>query len=325
MLLIYALAIFILFIAAGCSSVKSQSSATNKDQEKKETTNYQSNNEEDFWVIAHRGASGYAPEDTMASYKLAKKMDADYIEIDIHMTKDGRLVAIHDAKVNRTTNGQGKVANMTLEEIKKLDAGSWFNKKYPQKAEEKYKGIEIPTLQEIFKYFGKSVNYYIETKSPQEYPGMTDKLLNVLEAYNLVDKNPKTKHVVVQSFSPKSLQKIHKKNPNIPLIQLLWYTPNKQGKLVEWKGVTPTPKHIGEKVWASINQYAIGIGSNIFYDGQAVIQQSFVQEARDHGLLVHAYTINKKKRMKQLISWGVTGMFSNYPDKLSNVLQHMKP
>ncbi|MGK0699815.1 glycerophosphodiester phosphodiesterase family protein [Priestia flexa] len=95
---------------------------------------------------------------------MAQKMKSDYIEIDLHMSKDGQLVAIHDYALHRTTNGTGYVKNKTVKQLQALDAGSWFSTKR--------KGAYIPTLDEIFATFGNDIRYYIETKSPHEYPGM---------------------------------------------------------------------------------------------------------------------------------------------------------
>lgn len=112
-------------------------------------------------VLAHRGASGYAPEHTLKSYELGKKMKTDYIEIDLQMTKDDKLVAMHDETLGRTTNGNGAVNDYTLKQIKKLDAGSSFNKANPKKKKKEYRGLKVPTLDEIIQRFGRSVNYYI--------------------------------------------------------------------------------------------------------------------------------------------------------------------
>src|SRR3989442_1668420 len=79
-------------------------------------------------ILAHRGASGWAPETTLAAYRLALEMKVDYLELDVHMTRDGEIVAIHDTTVDRTTGGKGAVGDFTLDQIKQLDAGSWFNK-----------------------------------------------------------------------------------------------------------------------------------------------------------------------------------------------------
>lgn len=84
--------------------------------------------------ISHRGASGHAPEHTISAYQLGEEMKGDYIEIDLQMTRDGTLIALHDTTVNRTTNGEGAVRDLTIEQIKELDAGSWFNERYPDLA-----------------------------------------------------------------------------------------------------------------------------------------------------------------------------------------------
>jgi glycerophosphoryl diester phosphodiesterase len=123
-------------------------------------------NDKKFLVIGHRGVSGLAPEHTTASYDLVKEQKGDYIEIDLQMTKDGKLVAMHDTTVDRTTEGTGEVRDKTLEEMKQLDTGSWFNEEYPELAKDSYKGLKVQTLEEIFQRYGKSANYYIETKSP---------------------------------------------------------------------------------------------------------------------------------------------------------------
>lgn len=116
-------------------------------------------------TVAHRGASGYAPEHTLASYKLATKMNADYLELDLQMTKDGHLIVMHDETVDRTTNGTGWVKDLTLAEIKQLDAGAWFNEANPDKQNAHFIGQQVLTLDEVLRYFGKRENYYIETKN----------------------------------------------------------------------------------------------------------------------------------------------------------------
>ncbi|KXZ03426.1 glycerophosphodiester phosphodiesterase family protein, partial [Bacillus cereus] len=167
--------------------------------------------------IAHRGASAYAPEHTIAAYQLGQQMNGDYIEIDLQMTKDGHLVAMHDETLNRTTNGTGLVKEHTLEEIKQLNAGSLFNEKYPNLAKKEFENAKVPTLTEIIETFGHNANYYIETKTPDEYPGMEEKLLEIINHYEIQDK------VIIQSFSEESLQKIHSLNSNISIVQLLPY------------------------------------------------------------------------------------------------------
>ncbi|PGB10737.1 glycerophosphodiester phosphodiesterase [Bacillus toyonensis] len=244
--------------------------------------------------IAHRGASAYAPEHTIAAYKLGQQLKGDYIEIDLQMTKDGHLLAMHDETVNRTTNGKGLVKEHTLEEMKQLNVGSFFNEKYPNFAKKEFENAKVPTLKEIIEMFGHNANYYIETKSPDEYPGMEEKLLEIIKYYQISDK------VIIQSFSEESLQKIHSLHANIPLVQLLSYK-----KAVQ----------LNELEIEKYKTYCIGLGMNYKY-----IDSAYVKKIKKHGLEVHPFTVDNEKDMKKLLSWGVNGMFTNYPDRLHSIL-----
>lgn len=250
----------------------------------------------DITNIAHRGASGHAPEHTIIAYKMGEQMHGDYIELDLQMTKDGKLIAMHDETLDRTTNGTGLVKDYTLEEIKQLDAGSWFNEKYTEAAKDEYVGLKVPTLEEVFQTFGKNEKYYIETKSPNVYPGMEEELLRLINKYR-IDKDT----LLVQSFSPESLMKMHQLDPAIKLVQLLWYE---------------SPTVISDAEIAAIKEYAIGIGPNSTY-----LSQEYVQKTVNNDLKIHPYTVNEKEEMKKLIDWGVTGLFTNYPDRLHEVMK----
>lgn len=261
----------------------------------------QSLNPNRFLNVSHRGASGHAPEHTIASYQLGEQMHGDYIEIDLQMTKDGVLIAMHDETVDRTTDGTGRVKDMTLEEIKELDAGSWFNEANPDKAKEEYAGLEVPTLEEVIEEFGRGSRYYIETKSPDVYPGMEEELLRVLDKHKLLGPNENSSKVLLQSFSPESLQIINDINPNVPLVQLISYS---------------SPAVITDEELEEIKEYAIGIGAS-----HTRIDEAYVQKVREHDLLMHPYTVNNKEDMRRLIDWGVTGIFTDYPDRLKDVLR----
>ncbi|HDR6312477.1 TPA: glycerophosphodiester phosphodiesterase [Bacillus cereus] len=245
--------------------------------------------------IAHRGASAYAPEHTIAAYTLGQQLKGDYIEIDLQMTKDGHLVAMHDETVNRTTNGTGLVKEHTLEEIKQLNAGSFFNEKYSNLAKKVFEDAKVPTLEEIIETFGHNANYYIETKSPDKYGDMEEKLLAIIKDYEISD------NVIIQSFSEKSLQKIHSLDVNIPLVQLLPYK----------KAVQLTELEIKK-----YKTYCIGLGMNYKY-----IDSACVKRIKKHGLKVHPFTVDNEEDMKKLILWGVDGMFTNYPDRLHSLVQ----
>ncbi|MCU4862986.1 glycerophosphodiester phosphodiesterase [Bacillus cereus] len=248
--------------------------------------------------IAHRGASAYAPEHTIAAYQLGQQMNGDYIEIDLQMTKDGHLVAMHDETLNRTTNGTGLVKEYTLEEIKQLNAGSLFNEKYPNLAKKDFEDAKVPTLEEIIETFGNGANYYIETKSPDEYAGMEEKLLEIIKHYEISD------NVIIQSFSEESLQKIHSLDVTLPLVQLLPYK----------KAVQLTELEIKK-----YKTYCIALGMNYKY-----IDSAYVKRIKKHGLEVHPFTVDNEKDMKKLLLWGVDGMFTNDPDRLHSILLDLK-
>ena len=259
--------------------------------------------------VGHRGASGYAPEHTIPAYDLALEQGADYIEIDLQMTKDGVLVAMHDDTLDRTADApegvpeeycSGPVIERTLEEIKMCDAGSWFNETYPEYANPEYVGLQIPTLEEIFLRYGKKVNYYIETKNPEAAPGMEEELLRLMDEYGLTKPAAKRSQVLIQSLSEESLRKIHNLNSSLPLIQLY--------------SSTLTSEEIQADL-ADASEYAVGIGPS-----QTDVDAALVEAAHALCLDVHPYTVNEKKDMKRLIRLGVDGMFTNFPDRLETLL-----
>jgi glycerophosphoryl diester phosphodiesterase len=250
--------------------------------------------------IGHRGASAYAPEHTFAAYDLALDQGADYIEIDLQMTADGVLVALHDKTLNRTADApegvperycRGLVSKKTLEQIKMCDAGSWFSPEYA--------GEQIPTLEEIFLKYGTSVNYYIETKNPEAAPGMEEELLRLMDEYDLTEPAEDNWQVLIQSFSAESLMKIHEMNSELPLIQLYW---------------AGTSKSIQRDLDA-VSEYAVGIGPY-----KRDVDAALVEVAHEHCLAVHPYTVNTVEEMEALIALGVDGMFTNNPDLLEGVL-----
>jgi glycerophosphoryl diester phosphodiesterase len=256
--------------------------------------------------IGHRGASGYAPEHTIEAYDLALEQGADYIEIDLQMTKDGVLVAMHDTTLNRTAraregepNGycRGPVINTTLEQLESCEVGSWFGPEYT--------GLEIPTLEEIFQRYGTSVNYYIETKNPEAAPGMEEELLRLMDEYGLLEPAAEHWQVLIQSFSPESLMKIHELEQTyelaspLPLIQLYW---------------SGSSKAI-QRDLESASTYAVGIGPY-----KKDVDAELVAAAHELCLAVHPYTVNTEEEMQSLITLGVDGMFTNFPDRLDGVL-----
>jgi glycerophosphoryl diester phosphodiesterase len=218
------------------------------------------------------------------------------------MTADGVLVAMHDKTLNRTADApegvperycRGLVSKKTLEQIQMCDAGSWFSPEYA--------GERIPTLEEIFQRYGTSVNYYIETKNPDAAPGMEEELVRLLEKYGLIPDpaEPPNWQVLIQSFSAESLMTIHELNEDLPLIQLYW---------------AGTSKSIQRDLDA-VSEYAVGIGPY-----KQDVDAELVAAAHERCLAVHPYTVNEPAEMETLISLGVDGMFTNFPERLDDVL-----
>jgi glycerophosphoryl diester phosphodiesterase len=259
--------------------------------------------------IGHRGASGYAPEHTLPAYDLALEQGTDYIEQDLQMTADGVLVVLHDETLDRTARPTGAsepgdctgpVRSKTLAQIKTCEVGRWFNQEYPRRAQAEYVGLKIPTLEQVFRRYGKGTNYYIETKSPALYPQMEDELLRLMDKYELRKPARENWRVLIQSFDPASLKEIHAQAPSLPLIQL--YSDTETSATIQASLETASG-------------YAVGVGPS-----KDDVDAELIEAAHDRCLDVHPYTVNKQSEMESLIALGVDGMFTNFPRRLENVL-----
>lgn len=233
--------------------------------------------------IAHRGASGYAPENTMAAFEKAVEMGADYIEIDVQMSRDGVPIIIHDDTLDRTTDGEGSLSVYTLEELKELDAGSWFD--------EEFAGETIPTLDEVLKEFGGRINILLELKSPEYYPGIEEKVVESIKRYNLAE--PGNNEIIIQSFNHASVMKSKELLPQVP-----------HGVLVgkDWKNVTDDQL----KEFATYADY--------FHPNFNIVTAELVDRVHQVGMTINPYTIKKKSEAKKLHELGVDGLITDYPE-----------
>jgi glycerophosphoryl diester phosphodiesterase len=251
-------------------------------------------------VIGHRGASGTAPEHTIASYDRAIALGADYIEQDLQMTRDSVLVVMHDPTLDRTMRGapddcKGRVIDKTLAQIKRCDAGRWFNDRFPQLAKPGFAGQRVLTLEELFQRYGDSTNYYIETKNPEDAPGMERRMIALIRAYKLGPSTAPRGRVVIQSFSEPSLRLVHELAPELPLVLLVERRP--EGDL--------------DAVFARIAGYAEGLGPD-----KRLVDAEWMRTAHAHCLAVHPYTVNDTAEMRRLLALGVDGMFTNFADRM---------
>ena len=233
---------------------------------------------------AHRGASGYFPENTKLSFNKAIELGATGIETDVQMTSDGILVLIHDEYVNRTTNGLGLVKDFTYAELTKLDAGSWFNKNYNAE--------KIPRAEDLIVLAKENdilLNLEIKTGIIM-YPGIEEKLIEMLYKYEYQSK------VILSSFNHYSM--VHCKNISKEIKTGLLYMAGLYHPEVYCKSTKADALH---PYFHSINK-------------------DIIDEAKKEGLLVNPFTVNEEVHMKNLINAGVDGLITNYPDKLKKVL-----
>jgi glycerophosphoryl diester phosphodiesterase len=249
--------------------------------------------------IAHRGASGHAPEHTIASFDLAFEWGVDYLEQDLQMTSDGVLVVLHDDTLDRTARGPaedctGPVIEKTLAQVRRCDVGAWFNERYPSRARPEYVGQRVPTLEELFERYGHRASYYIETKSPEASPGMEEALLELLDRYDLRGPAIERRQVLIQSFSEASLRRLRELDARLPLIQLTRGRESRRSIVARLDAIA---------------EYAVGIGP-----ARRTVDATLVAEAHARGLDVHVYTVNARRDMARLAALGVDGIFTDFPD-----------
>lgn len=229
-------------------------------------------------IIAHRGASGNAPENTLAAFRKAVALGATFIETDLQLSRDARFVAIHDATVNRTTNGQGAVHDMTLADLRKLDAGSWFGSEFA--------GERIPTLEEILEFSKKNdVVFYLEIKPGAAWGG-EHALIGALRESGEIPR------AVVISFDAAIVLNLRKIEPTLMT-----------GLLYDGQIENPLDK-------------AVEIGARQVAVRGDLVTPALIAQARKKDLQVVCWTVNHPAHMRMLAAAGVDGIMSDYPDRL---------
>ncbi|MCM3602734.1 glycerophosphodiester phosphodiesterase [Robertmurraya korlensis] len=232
--------------------------------------------------VAHRGATAYAPENTVAAFDLAVDMKADYIEIDVQRSKDGELVLIHDTTVDRTTDGTGKVGDLTLEQLRSLDAGSWKG--------EQYVGEPIPTFDEILDRYRGKVGILIELKAPELYPGIEKQVAEALKERNL-DK-PQNEKIIIQSFNFESMKKTNELLPQVPI-----------GVLTSSRAHT-TPEALQE-----FSTYA-----DWFNPSYGIVTEELVNQVHSLGMKIGSWTVRSQEAADFLFKMKVDAIITDYPD-----------
>ncbi|WP_025720160.1 glycerophosphodiester phosphodiesterase [Paenibacillus sp. 1-18] len=234
--------------------------------------------------FAHRGASGVCPENTLAAFRHALELGATGIETDVQRTKDGRLVLIHDESLERTTGSPLDVRDITLQELNTLDAGGWFG--------EKFRGERVPLLDELLELAQSSDTVInIELKnSIYRYPGMEEEVIAAVKRFGLEER------VILSSFNHESLALCAQLAPE-----------TRTGALYVEIMVRPL-------------EYAAQFGVTALHAHKNAVTPEAVSEALAIGVVYHPWTVNEPEEMKRLLEAGVSGIITDYPDRLAHIL-----
>lgn len=246
------------------------------------------------WVIGHRGAAGHAPENTLAAFRIGLGLGAEGVECDVHMSRDGRIVVIHDPTVERTTNGEGRVGELTFEELRALDAGSWFDARFS--------GERIPSLDELFELLseterssGVSRWLFIELKHGNDvYPGIEEALVLAIAGSGRMER------IAVISFDHRAIARIQAMAPSL-----------RTGVLYDAR---------------PLDSAALAQAAQAGWIGPAVkwVDAEEVARARQAGLEVFVWTANQEAAMRRMIALGVSAVGSDYPDRLLAIRENSR-
>ncbi len=237
--------------------------------------------------IAHRGASGdgLAPENTLTAIEKAIEIGVDAVEIDVHLTADGEVVVIHDRTVDRTTNGSGPVDQMTLAELKRLDAGSWFTREFA--------GERVPTLQEVLDLVGWRALLLIEAKTEEA----AERAVTIIRSMRAQSR------VVMQSFLGPAVRSINRLDRRIPTAFLM------TGSEANLRRRTGVVKRV------------LKLGANALALRYTAATPDLVQMFLSRAMGFWVYTVDEPEEMREMIEMGVGGIITNYPDRLNEVVE----
>jgi glycerophosphoryl diester phosphodiesterase len=247
-------------------------------------------------VVAHRGGAALAPENTLAAFENALQIGVDQVECDVHLSKDGELVIMHDPDVSRTTNGTGQIGQMTLAEIKELNAAAKFSGGT-------FTAQPPPTLGELLDLVKGKSGIQIEIKlaaGNARYPGIEKKVADALNAKEMTDK------AIVISFDFPTLKDIKAKDARI-----------KTGALVNAQWMTARMTKSPEQV---LDEVVEATGADYFMPTSGSVSEALVKATHARGLKMGAWTVDATSEMKRLAGWGVDAITSNRPDELKRAM-----
>jgi len=253
-------------------------------------------------VMAHRGGAGLWPENTLYGFERAAELGVDVIETEVHSTADDILVLLHDRSVDRTTNGTGPINSITLNELKRLDAGFNWTKDGGRSYPFRDKGITVPTLEEVF---ASLPNVHINIDIKQVKPSLVTPLCEMIRSFGMVDT------VMVASFSAKALNDFRRVCPEV--------------------ATSASKREV--TLFFLLNLFFLGSTHRATYQafqvpeyssGLRIVTKRFLNTAHALKVKVHVWTINEAADMKRLLKMGVDGIITDYPDRLIPLLEGLR-
>lgn len=242
-------------------------------------------------VIAHRGANKYAPQNTLPAFEKAYELGCDGFETDVHITKDGKIVICHNYTIDETSTGKGKVSEMTLDELKSYDFGSYYSKKY--------EGTQIPTIDEFLSFVEKTdisvLN--IEIKSPREAEtAIVRETIKAVKEHDLFDK------LLISSFDPRLLI---------------------EAKMIDSKcktGFLYSPKSptLPMMIWRQL-RFTKMIGCDAVHPHYSFVNTKFVKDAQEMGIMVNPWTVNDPFNLDRILKAGVDSVITDLPDVVNGM------
>lgn len=251
---------------------------------------YKKSREDSFTNIAHRGASAYYPENTLAAFEAAIELGADMIEFDVQLSKCGEVVVFHDEKLSRCTDGKGRLSDHHLHELKKLDAGCWFGNKF--------KGVTIPTLHEALEFCRGKIAVNIEIKTE----AVTDRVAGGIEEKSLkiVAQSGMENHVVFSSFDPRAIKHLREIDNNVAVAVLF------------------EKEYYNKKLPTQIVNL---FDADCFNCSHKELNKKWLENLEANNISVNVYTVDDEKKIRRFLKAGVEGIFTNKPDVLKKTAE----
>ncbi|RJE72932.1 glycerophosphodiester phosphodiesterase family protein [Reichenbachiella sp. MSK19-1] len=255
-----------------------------------------------FKIVGHKGASGVAPENTLAAFQKAMDMGADMVEIDVHYTLDGEVVVFHDEDVDRTTNGTGKIHKMTLAEVKQLDAGSWFGD------HEQYKGEKIPTLQETLELIHGKMECVIDIKSKghEFYDGFAARVIEIIDEYEAKE------WAIVQAYDEAYLEEAYEADSTVQLKKIMMGEEETHILAFYINAKSFTDHRNKHEFYNTLNPHFTTLSQRRLFRFKA------------RGYKVFTYVVNERENMIKMLNMGVDGIITDYPDRMVEIREELE-